>query len=350
MITIPFTLDKYEEWDSFCEESDDAWFWHTTGWLKYSLGYKPEIKKDILSFLVFHDKVLLAICPLVLETKDGIAQFSQAQSYGESPALKNGIAKSLKSELWKVIFGHIDELAKEYKVKRILIRLPVLASSKVLSNILVKFGYLDTSTNTQVIDMRKSFLEIKKDIRNGHISDIKKIEKTLTADIFDKSSITKKIFEKYIDLHFKAAGRATRPRSTFDMMFDFIKEGKGFLIGAKKGKEYVGFSYFYLYKGSVYYGSSCNDPEFGNIPIGHFIQWNALVWMHKNKCILYEIGGQSYGPTLLETPSPKEINISQFKRGFGGSTCTLFRGEKYYDKKYFLDVYTKRIQEFAKNI
>jgi len=40
---------KYEsgqekEWEAFCGTSPDAWFWHTSGWLEYTLNYRPELK------------------------------------------------------------------------------------------------------------------------------------------------------------------------------------------------------------------------------------------------------------------------------------------------------------------
>jgi len=63
--------------------------------------------------------------------------------------------------------------------------------------------------------------------------------------------------------------------------------------------------------------------------------------------MFYEIGWQNYGHTMSDAPSIKEINISKFKRGFGGFTVPLFRGEKYYDKKFFQEVYQKRINNFA---
>lgn len=350
MEIIPLTKERYGEWNDFCEKSDDAWFWHTTYWLEYALEYRPEVKKQNLSFFVFDKNTPLAICPLVLENDGTVIQFSLAGDFGQLPALKNGLNSTVNNQILKFVFEHIDILAKKNKVKKSLMRSTVLLKSESKSNILVKFGYLDASLTTQVIDTQKTLQEIKKDIRHGHLSDITKAGKILAADVFDKVSLTKEIFEKYVDLHFKAAGRVTRPRSTFDAMFDIVKRGDGFLLGAKKDGIYIGFSYFLLYKNKSYYFSACNDPEFEDVPIAHFIQWNALVWMNKSKCSAYEIGWQHYGPTLLGTPSAKEINIDRFKRGFGGDARVLFRGEKYYDDKLFIDVYTKRIQEFAKSI
>ena len=44
--------------------------------------------------------------------------------------------------------------------------------------------------------------------------------------------------------------------------------------------------------------------------------------------------------------STKELSISKFKRGFGGFTVPIFRGEKFYDKEYSLKIYTGRIKGY----
>ena len=54
---------------------------------------------------------------------------------------------------------------------------------------------------------------------------------------------------------------------------------------------------------------------------------------------------QYFGPQMFEHPSVKEINISKFKRGFGGAMRPLYRGIKFYDE----DLLKVEIQEAANN-
>ena len=115
-------------------------------------------------------------------------------------------------------------------------------------------------------------------------------------------------------------------------------------------ERFVGFSYFIKYKNNVYYGSACNDPEFEKISIGHLIQWNAIKWMKEKGVIYYEIGFQKFFNELTEPSTDKEINISFYKKSFGGFTIPVFRGEKYYDKEYFLGIYKERIEKCANRI
>ncbi len=354
MKVIKLTTDKYKEWDEFCLKSDDAWLQHTSGWLKFCLDYKPELKSESKYFMIFDDNRLIAICPLMLETNNGNEEFSHTGGYfAPMPALANDLTKKEKEKTLKFIFNHIDDLASQYQVKRAMFTSPVLNKSYIEThdqkiNYLVRFGYFDCSSITQVIDLRKSIQELRGDIRHGHDSDIDKSSKILEAEIFYKDNISKEAFDKYVYLHRKAAGRVTRPKSTFDVLYDFIKMGNAFLVGAKKDNVFVGFSYFALYKNNTGYGSACNDPDMKKgIAIGHFLQWEAIKWMKEKECKFYEIGWMNYGATLSHFPSRKEIEIGRFKRGFGGFAVPVFQAEKYYDKKYFMEVYQSRIKKLA---
>jgi len=69
--------------------------------------------------------------------------------------------------------------------------------------------------------------------------------------------------------------------------------------------------------------------------------------MKKRGLSFYEIGLQQYGILPHDFPDTKQLNISHFKKGFGGFTVPLFMGEKYYDKEYFLKTYQERIYKFG---
>jgi len=351
------TPDKYKEWDSFCLESDEAWFWHTSAWLEMNLNFKLESKPIPESFFVLENNKIVAICPLILEMGEGIKEFSHSGGYGPTPAFANSLTKKFKEKILKFIFDHIDDLAKKNKVKRIKMKFPVLNRSFIeigaqKYNYLMKFGYLDNSFNTQVIDLQKGLDELRMDLRHGHDSDVDRASKFLKEEIFDKENITEKIFEEYIDLHLLAGGKArkNRPKRTFEIMYELIKNNKAFLVGAKKDNKFVGFSYFYVFKDNAYYGSSCSEENLRELPITHFIQWKAIEWMNQKKYKFYELGLQYYSPSLSDFPTSKEIDIARFKRGFGGFAVSLFRGEKYYDKKYFLKIYQERVKKFSDSI
>ncbi|QQG46239.1 MAG: GNAT family N-acetyltransferase [Candidatus Niyogibacteria bacterium] len=339
-------------WDDFCLESDDAWFWHTFGWLKYTLDYKPEYKPRSLSFFMEEGGRIIAISPLILEERGSVKEFSYGGGWGPIPALANDLTKNEREKITKAVFEEIDRKAKEEGVKLAKFRFSTLNKSFIETgeqkfNHLMKFGYFGEMLNTQVIDLSRSLDVLRGALRHGHDSDISRAEKSLKAEVYDSETITGPVFEEYVKLHHKASGRSTRPRSTFDMMHKWIENKNAFLVGVKKDGKFAGFSYFFSFKNNVYYGSSCNDPDVEKMPIGHLIQWTAIRWMREKNFGFYEIGWQQYGNTLFDFPSEKEIDIARFKRGFGGETYPLFIGEKYYDKDYFLTIYKQRIGDYS---
>lgn len=349
------TKDGYEKWDDFCSKSDDAWYWHTTDCLEFNLYYTPEFMPESKSFYIKKDNKIIAICPLIIVIIDGVKEFSFGGGYGILPAFINGLTKKDREKIMKFTFKHIDNLAKEFNIKKASFRFSVLNKSYITPqsqryNHLVKYGYLDVSINTQVIDLEKTLKELRGDIRHGHNYDINRVSKILKIEIFDYKNITREIFDRYKNLHHKAMGRVTRPKITFDLMYKAIKKQQAVLVGAIKDKKFVGFSYFYLYKGNAYYGSSCNDPDFRNIPISHAIQWRSIEYLKNKGYHYYELGWQQYGPTLVDFPTSKAIDIARFKRGFGGFTVPLFMGEKYYNRDYFLKIYNKRVRQVYEKV
>jgi predicted N-acyltransferase len=345
------TGEHYEKWDDFCESNNDSWFWHTSKWLEYTLNYRPEAGSQSKSFFVLKDNRIIAICPLIIEKNKDKNEFSFGGDYTPSPVFSDELNIRERERVMKSVFREIDRLAFENKVERIRLRIAAFNNHQGYNqnkyNYLMKFGYLDNSINTQIIDLSKEIKVLRSNIRHGHDADIDRASKILKSEIFDNNNISEEIFNLYSNLHHTAAGRITRPEKTFKMMYEWIKNNLAFLVGAKKNDKFIGFSYFFVYKKNVYYGSACNEPCESSIPIAHFIQWEAIKYMKERGYKWYELGWQPYSDTLSDFPSEKEIQISRFKRGFGGFTIPLFRGEKFFNKDYFLDTYKERIDKYA---
>ena len=338
MEAILLTKDKYQQWNDFVDTSSDAWFWHSTHWLEYTLNYIPG--SSSLSFMVMENKQILAICPLIL--KDNEFDLFWSPAFANMPDKK-------KERVIDFTFEQVDRLASENKVKRASFMIYPLSFPKY--NYLMKQGYSDTSINTQVIDLRQDLKVIHGAMRKGHDYDTDRGLKQLGVVIWNKDNITKAIFDDYCNLHHKDSGRVTRPQITFDIQFDWIKQGNAILLGALPNPptfldEFLGFSYIFTYKNKANYGSACSDPEYSGLPIGHALTWKTIEWLKEHGFEYYELGWQQYGNQPYDFPSKKELEISFFKRGFGGYSVSLYRGGKYYDKDYYLKVNLERINKY----
>jgi len=340
---VELTEDRYNHWEEFCASCDEAWFWHTIAWLKYCAAYRDSrFETRNLSFLAIDETGILAICPLFLEKRedpDGQVrmEIGPAGSGGLTivPAIRNEQSEDRREKICQVIFKQIDQLALKYQAVRATFRMSPLNLRPNRFNWLLKHGCLDNSVNTQIIDLSSPVDRLWSALRKGHKYDVHRGEKHYQIDIYGQSNPDKNAFEQYRLLHHKAAGRITRPTKTFEMMYDWLRSGNGILCSARKNGRYAGFSYIILYKDGAYYGSASDDPDFEtDIPISHVIQWKVIQWLRDNGYKKYEIGQQQFNAQFLDIPTVKDLNLSLFKRGFGGETIPSYRGTKYYDKNF----------------
>lgn len=322
-----------DDWNQFCEKSN-GWFWHTPDWLAYSLLYLGN--PQVAHFTITENKQILAVCPLFLKDNEFVMFWSPAMAT---------LDQKKTDKVLQVAFDHIDELAKQSRVVRSSMMIYPLSFPS--HNYLMKYGYLDISINTQVIDLRQSLDDIHGAMRKGHDYDIDRGLKVLECWALDKDRIEPNTFEEYHKLHTKDAGRETRAQSTWDMQYQWIKDGNAVLFGALYKEELVGFSYVFAYKKKTYYGSACSDPNHSELPVGHFLNWKTIEWLKEYGFEYYEIGWQQYGNQFYDFPSPKEVSISKFKRGFGGWTIPLYMGEKYYNKEFFLKTQIDRMKNYV---
>ncbi len=360
MHIVPLTKENYSDWDMFCAESDDAWFWHTTDWIEYQLMYNPDRKTKNLSFFVYEEDIIKAIVPLTLETYsvsgEDVLEFSFGGTMIPATALTNDLLRVKKDRIEKdivleFIFCEIDRLAHLYSVMRIWIKQaplsPRFLNEKWPSNYYIRFGYNDISLYTQLIDLRNTKEELWDKLRRNHKRNINKAV-DFKATIYTSQNITEDIFSSYKETHHRAAGRKTRPDETFKAMYNWIARDIGFLVVVEYGGKMIGFEYYSIYKNNVYGFSAANDPEYAHLPVRHFLEWEAIVWMKQQNFSFYEIGLQQYGPLLYDFPDKKQLDIAHFKRGFGGFPVPFFMAEKFYNKKYLLAVYEERINKYAK--
>ena len=306
MNRVPLTKDLYPEWDRFCAQSDDAWFWHTTRWLEYTLQYRPDFQPESKSFLVMDGSHILAVCPLVREQRPAkqarIAEFSFGGGAGPLPAFANELSEAGRGKLFRTVLEHVDQLARAEGVQRVAMRFTPVAPSFLKhglppANTLLRYDFIDVSLATQILDLTADLPSLLRAMRKGHRYDIKRGEKLLQGRVLGKETITREMFAEYQRMHQKAAGRLTRPMQTFEMMYDWICAGWAILSCASRDGVPIGFALISVYKDGAYYSSGCEDPD-GDLPIGHVLQWTAIQWLKAHGIRYYEIGWQQYGNLL----------------------------------------------------
>ena len=346
-----------KDWDEFCSKSPDAWFWHTSGWREYTLNFRPLLQTTDLSFWIYHENKPVAIVPLTKESvsneKNTVKAFSSSSAVGAaipSLALAEGLNLEEREKVVDYVFAAIDDLARKESI--VLARFcssPLASISReggIQRMFFQKYGYLDVSLETLLVDLHLPKDQLWKRVRRNHHRNVKKGE-GYKISFYTSKNVTPEIFEEYKTLHTKAAGRQTRPDRTFELMYEWLKGNIAFLVAVQKDNKNIAFEYFSVYKNSVYAFSAANDPDYETQPIRHALEWEAILWMKEKGFDFYEMDIQYKGQLPHDLPDRKLMSISLFKKGFGGFSVPQYLGEKYYDRNFFLQEQTKRVQQFA---
>ena len=337
-------------WTKFVKENSNATWAYLPKRLEFYHHYSKEYRIKDLSFIIIQDNQSLCICPLFLEQPEGNRYFSYAGGYLRAPIFNETLHEKYREKVQKKCFKKIDELANENKVDKVMFMLDAL-SSRNSYNILMKYGYLDSSINSSILDLRKNKEDIWSNLRNSYKSLINNGKDKFEVVIIDYKNPDKKIFNLHRKLHFKTAGRITRPEETWELQYKMLQDDNAILIGLRDERQFVGFSYLVHHNGKAYYGNSSNDPEYsGDIPLEHTIIWSAIEYYRERNFDLLEIGQQQFGDQVFDHPSKKDLDISFFKRGFGGKVVTLYRGVKYCNKELMKKDLNRNITEMLKSI
>ncbi|MFW9969280.1 MAG: GNAT family N-acetyltransferase [Candidatus Odinarchaeota archaeon] len=286
----------HEKWNEFCYKN--TWFWHTTHWIKYLLNSKYDTIIVNHSFFTEQNNKI-----------QGIVLLIQFDDEFYSPGFEDN----------KKILEYIKELAIKNNIKKISV------DSDIKS-------YLNTSKYTCILDLNNI------NPTKGHKAAIKKAHKYLTFETENNLLI-------FMGDYFDIAGKVTRPSKTFFLLEQWIKKGYGTLLKAKYKNDTAGYIYILHYKDYAYYFMSASYPQFAQLNVGHYLQSVAFELL-KNKGIKhYEVGEQVYNG-LIYQPTEKELNISKFKRGFGGNIILKPASEYYFDKDLFKETYLNRINNY----
>ena len=283
------------------------------------------------SFVIEKNDIPVAICPLFLEKQNHQRFFTFNLEYQMAPLVGSLLTEKQRIKVELICFEEIDKLAEKNNVVKCMLQLhPVIGDYS--HNILLKYGYLDASLQTVIVDLRNEIKFLWSNLRKSFKSLINNGKEKFSIHVMDAKNYDYELHELYRKLHHKTAGRITRPIETFNMQFEDLKNDRAILIALKDKDQFVSFSYFFHYQNYAFYGSVADDPEHeSKTPLEHCIVWTAIEYYKKRGFDFLEIGVQQFGTQFFDYPSQKDLNICFFKRGFGGKIISLYRGIKYYD-------------------
>jgi len=127
-------------------------------------------------------------------------------------------------------------------------------------------------------------------------------------------------------LHLEAAGGATRQAATWELQGKMMEDDEAFVVTAELNGSIVSAALFQVSRSDCYYGVSASDRLLFDKPLSHAIIWEAIKHTRQRGCLRFWLGSQVWERYRwhLTAPSRKEVNISRFKRSFGGRSRPEF--------------------------
>ena len=322
--TINFKDISKEEWNDNIK--DLSGHLHLVLWesINYYSAFKNIINK---SYLIKHENITIAVVPLAINKNNTKHYFGFNYGYCPSPVFKENIRPSLRRKILNTIITELNKIGKKYKIKNYnAFTHPLVLNRKYEISSKNQFELLSFNPKVKVINTLIMCLNSSENILNENLSKYRKknikksLKKDLKFEIFNgdtEKSVLKKIFKDFKKLHFKSAGKLTRPNKTWRIMFDLILKNKSDLFSLSKANKNISYLYCGKHKNFSWGWSQVNDDKYEKDYMPrHLLEWKTILYYKKLNFEFYEIGERFYFDSKSKI-SKKQINISEFKEKYG---------------------------------
>jgi hypothetical protein len=299
--------------------------------LEYQSHYPQTWKANDQSFLIEDAGVPLAGAVLALKPLDNhfeLSGFGRPIWYLEKPDL----APYMPGSVLGFVKEEMERVRAASSIKVIKYQNPEGALTP-MGKYLLDSGAKGVPAFSQVVSLDWDEAGLRQMIRSRYKSLINWGLKNLNPTIVDHANLTEEEFTAYRRLHFTAAGRETRSTATWRVNAEMIQARQAFLVLGRLDGTLVTGAFFNVFGDACYYSNAASDRALFEKPLGHCIMWRGLLHAKALGCREAELGQILFANQPLAVPAhlqeeayadEKNLNIANFKRGFGGRTqCRL---------------------------
>jgi len=301
-------------WQELWEQDTLQIPYFSTSWVPYYTEYHDDGVFNDKSFVIVDNKVpLIGLNIGLWDKKDGSQKLSGVgtpvaylKTYGNYSM--TGAERLLRKE----VDGILSQFPKAY-----LHYLECLNDGELsfFGGYLLDKGAVATPVSMQMIDLALSEDDLYLGVRKSYKSLINWGAKNINLQLIDSENVTPDLFEQFRQLHIKVAGRETRSKATWGLQYYQVKNREAFvLLGELEGVLVTAALFQYTAK-NCFYGVSVSKRELFDKPMSHNLLWQAILHAKRLGCQYFEPGPLYYPGHS----TPKEVGISKFKKGFGGS-------------------------------
>lgn len=317
-----------EAWENCARSSSMAWFWHCSDALDAFVTWDGATDH---SFAVIDNgggRRVVCVCPLLLFR--GRKPFSSLLSRLEStggPVWCDDISPRQLSSLYKFLYDVLSQKMQELGAYRLDISFsplsPCLVDARTSINPAVHLGFLDTSTQSWIVDLRTQDEEtLWKKIEHRSRKAINKARRNeMVVREASQSDI-----DAYMQLHresCKRLGIDQKPEAYFRSIFStHLTQGSALILaGCDSSGSVHALHTFAIAKGAALYWTVASNETAMQSGLNNLVQWEAMRRFLEMGLSFYENGEAFPGHQ-----SGKLKRISDFKKGFGADLHPYFRG------------------------
>jgi|688.fasta_scaffold228906_2 FemAB family protein len=172
-----------------------------------------------------------------------------------------------------------------------------------------------------LVDLTKPTDEIWSNIRKSYKPLINKAKNTWNFEVITRPS--EDTWKEFSSFHELVSGRVTRSLRSWEIQRQWVCDDLAFAIFLRDNEnKLIGAGLFTHNQHQANYFTGVYDRTLFDQPLGHLVQWEAILELQRRGVKKYRIGERSYSG-LVPTPTEKDLTISFFKEGFATKTAPV---------------------------
>lgn len=337
---VEYSSMNKDIWDQFVEDCDEAWFWHSSYFMKawqQGKNISYAIVDEHNSIVLMQALYFIGEVPI----KRKWHKYHQIVPYYGKRSTncfmsvggfcrKNGLTAKEEHNLQKKYIEHMDELIQKYQVVSFGYSIQATLSKAYLPqccpliNPMIFYGYRNTMSQSYIIDLKKDDEDIFKDFQQTTRNLINRCKRD-TSIMVEEAKATQEDLDKYYALHvetYTRTGVSPHPKAYFEHIFlEILKAGLCHILFLYKEGQLVAAQNTLLFKGVAMYWTGASLSEKGEGE-NRLLMYEQILYAKHQGASYYECG-----EAFPNVRYGKLKGLNDYKKAFGGFIHPVFSGE-----------------------
>jgi hypothetical protein len=224
----------------------------------------------------------------------------------------HGLSDTICRAAVKAAFIHLDALAAAHGARELLLREPAAPLLSSIGEAALARHALATFDLVAQVDLTAGLQAWRRALRKSFRSCVNWGRRNLVVTFVNQTNPDVELFDRFRMFHAEVAGRVTRPKQSWDIMYDWVAAGRGELIAASLEGRLAAASLFIDGTDTSIYMTGVYDRALFDKPLGHYPLWLGIERAQARGMRTLELGDLPFESVAND----KEFRIGYFKRGF----------------------------------